>query len=307
MLKNWFVFLLIAGFLLTACTAPTTTAVEQSPLVITDGLGRSITLSAPAQRVVSLSPSNTEILFAVGAGAQVVGRDSFSNYPQEVNDLPDIGGSFSEYDLEAILALQPDLVLAAEINTPELVQSLQDLGLTVFYLANPSDLDGMFQMLRTVATLTGHQEQTEQLVASLQARVQAVRDRVAQAKNLPTVFYELDASDPLKPFTPGPGTFYTSLIAEAGGVNIAATLSSAWAQISLEELLVQDPDFILLGDAMWGTTAESVAQRTGWDQLTAVQQGRVLPFNDDLLSRPGPRQVEGIEALAKLFHPDLFE
>lgn len=274
---------------------------------IVDGLGREVILPETVISIVSLAPSNTELLFAVGAGDKVVGRDSFSDYPAEALELPDIGGSFSEYNLEAIVALQPDLVLAAEINTPELVQSLEDLGLTVFYLNNPTNLEGMYEMLRTVAALSGHTAQAEELIASLQERVQAVTDKLAQATQTPSVFYELDASDPLKPFTPGPGTFYTTLISLAGGRNIGAELKSAWAQISLEELLVQDPDFILLGDAMWGITPESVAERTGWEQLTAVQEGRVLPFDDNLLSRPGPRQVEGLEALANLLHPDLFK
>ena len=123
----------------------------------------------------------------------------------------------------------------------------------------------------------------------------------------PTVFYELDASQPNAPYSIGPGSFMDLLIAEAGGTNITADQSSPWVQLSLEDLVVKDPDIILLGDSNYGTTAESVAQRAGWEGLKAVKNGAVLPFNDDLVSRPGPRLVDGLEELAKLLHPDLFK
>ncbi len=157
MLRKTLILTLLLA-LLTACapqTAPTTDSVPQS-LTFTDGLGRTITLETTPQRIVSLAPSNTEILFAVGAGSQVIGRDEFSDYPPEAASIGSIGGSFGEYNAEAILALEPDLVLAAEINPPELVQQLEDLGLTVYYLGNPATLEEMYTNLETVAGLTGH-------------------------------------------------------------------------------------------------------------------------------------------------------
>lgn len=290
--------------LISACS---TAAASSQGITLTDGLGRSVTLSKPAQRIVSLAASNTEILFAVGAGSQVIARDSFSDYPSAALDLVDIGGGFGEYDLERITALKPDLVLAAQINTPAQVQALQDIGLTVFYLANPDDLEGMFSMLTTVGTLSGHQTEADELVKNLRARVDVVKKTLEPVSERPLVYYELDASDPARPYTPGRGTFYSAIIAAAGGVNLGEELDSQWAQIGLETLLVRDPDFILLGDALWGVTPESVAARPGWEQLTAVKAGRVLPVDDNLLSRPGPRQVDGLEALVRLLHADLFK
>jgi len=171
----------------------------------TDGLGRSITLSGPAQRVVSMAPSNTEILFYVGAGAQTIGRDEFSDYPAEAKKLPAIGGSYGGYNLEAIVALKPDLVLAAEINTQEQVQSLADLGLTVYYLANPLTLPEMYGNLETVARMTGHEAETAALIESLKARVLAVVENVKRTADddRPLVYYELDATDASAPFTFG--------------------------------------------------------------------------------------------------------
>ncbi len=306
------IWLLILAFLLAACAAPAASeppsASAIAPVVVTDGLNRSVTLPAgAAQRVVSLAPSNTEILFAVGAGSQLVGRDEFSNYPAEALAIPSVGGSMGNYNAEAIVSLKPDLVLAAEINPPELVENLAGLGLTVYFLPNPTDIEGVYANLLTVAQLTGHTAEAETLVASLRQRVQAVQEKIAPLSYAPVVFYELDATDPNAPYTTGPGTFMHLLIGMAGGINAASGAPSAWAQFSSEELLVQNPQVILLGDAAYGVTVEAVQSRPGWEALDAVQNGRVYPFNDDLVSRPGPRLVDGLEALARLLHPEVFE
>jgi iron complex transport system substrate-binding protein len=285
----------------TATLSPTA-----APIVLTDDLGRTVMLASPAQRIISLAPSNTEILFAVGAGAQVVGRDEASDYPEEVKPLPTVGG-WSGFSTESIVALHPDLVLAADTIPAELVASLEGLGLTVYRLANPLTLEDLYANLETVGTLTGHEEDALTLVDSLQVRVAAVDAKISTVTERPIVYYELDATNPTKPFTSGPGTFMDLLISRAGGSNVAADLTSQWAEISLEQIVVANPDFIILGDSAYGTTAESVKQRPGWNQLAAVQNDRIFPFDDNLVSRPGPRLVDGLEALAKLLHPDLFQ
>lgn len=277
----------------------------EGALTVVDGLDRTITMVTIPQRIVSLAPSNTEILYAIGAGAQVVGRDEFTDYPVEALDLPSVGGNMGSYSLEAITALEPDLVLAAEINTPEQVAALEELDITVYYLPNPTDLEGMFQNLITVGQLTGHEDEANALVDSLRARVQVVQTAVGPLDYVPTVFYELDGTDPSKPWTVGTGTFVDQLISMAGGFNAASSMSGEYGQFSLEELLVVDPQIILLGDAAYGVTAEQVAARPGWDALTAVQNSQVFPFDDDLASRPGPRMVDGLEALVELLHPGL--
>lgn len=290
-------------------TSQTALSTERTPeaIALTDGLGRRVTLEAPAQRIVSMAPSITESLFAIGAGEQVIGRDEFSNYPPEVSDLPSIGGFFSDFNYEATVELEPDLVLAAEINTPEQVQSLEDLGLTVFLVSNPTTLEEMYDSLNVLAQLTGHEAETASLIDILRTRVAAVEKKIAGVEERPGVFYELDSTDPSAPYTAGSGTFINTLIEMAGGENIAAGLEDQYPQISIEELLVQDPDIILLGDAAYGATPEAVAQRTGWNALSAVQNGQIHPFNDDLVSRPGPRLVDGLEELARLLHPEVFE
>lgn len=314
------VTLIFTCILLVACstqpsatveTALTPTSTPLPPpteelLSIEDGLGRLVTLQNPAQRIVSMAPSNTEILFAVGAGEQVIGVDEFSDYPEQAIDLAGIGGGFGDYNLEEIVNLEPDLVLAAEINTPEQVSALEDLGLTVYFLSNPNSLDEMYENLLIVADLSGHRVEAEELIEALRGRVIQVVTKIESAENIPTVFYELDATDPSAPWTAGSGTFIDTLITMAGGENIATDLEDQYPQISIEELLLRDPQVILLGDAAYGVTPESLAERTGWSNIEAVQNSEIYTFDDNLVSRPGPRLVDGLEELAELLHPELF-
>jgi len=298
-MKKTIIFaLLVTVLLLTACKPVT-------PQTYTDFLQREVTLTQPAQRIVSLAPSNTELLFAVGAGEQVVGREDFSDYPAEALDVPSVGGSMGDYNLEAIVALQPDLVLLTELHSPELVQSLEGLGLTVFYLGNPVVLEDLYTNIETVGKLTGHSGEAAALVTDLTNRVSKVDALVAGTTSRPVIFYELDATDPAKPWTAGPGTFVDQLVSRAGGVNLGTSLEGAWVQISQEELIIQDPNMIFLGDAAYGTTPEQVAARAGWENLQAVIQGQIFSFDDDLVSRPGPRLVDGLVEFARLLHPEI--
>lgn len=300
------VLALLASCAPAAAPQPTAAPTPAAALTLVDGLGRNVTLAQPAQKIVSLAPSNTEILFALGAGDQVIGRDAFSDYPEQALALPDAGGSMGDFNLEEVTRLQPDLVLLAETNAPELVKSLEDLGLTVYYLSNPTDFDGLYGNIEIVGALTGHSAEAETLNAALRARVQEVLFKIAPLSARPVVFYELDGSDPARPWTAGPGNFVDLLIGMAGGFNAAAEMEQAWAQISLEELLVQNPSIILLGDAAYGITPEMVKARAGWEGLAAVQQDQIYTFDDDLVSRPGPRMVDGLETLARLIHPGVF-
>ena len=152
----------------------------------------------------------------------------------------------------------------------------------------------------------GHEMEAATLIESLKARVAAVDKKIAPISSRPNVFYEMDGTDPAKPWTAGKGTFITQLIDRAGGYNIAADIDG-YPQLSLEQVVAADPAFIILGDVRYGVTPESIAQRPGWENLSAVKNGNVFPFNDDLFSRPGPRLVDALEELAKLLRPELFQ
>lgn len=291
-----------------ATAAPTaTTEPTPTPIVLTDPLGREVTLSSPAARIVSLAPSNTEILFAVGGGDLLVGRDEFSDYPAEALAVPSIGSQYPNVNAEAVVALEPDLVLAAGITNPDDVKALADLGLTVYSTSVAQDLDDIYGDILAVGQLIGRAGKAEALVADLKARVEAVTAKSSQAAGRPVVFYEIDATEPSKPWTAGPGTFIDMLITLAGGQNVGGVGTDQYFQISLEQLVAADPDLIVLGSALYGgQTPEIVAQRVGWENLKAVKGNAVYTFDDNLVSRPGPRVVDGLETLARLIHPELF-
>ena len=292
-----------------APTLPPAPTAEPTPEVITltDSLGREVTLAAPAERIVTLAPSNTEIVFALGADEALVGRDDFSDYPPEAANVASVGSLYPNVNAETIVALKPDLVLAAGVTNPDDVTKLADLGLTVYATSYAVTLDDIYHDILAVGKLTGTDSEAEGLVADLKARVESVSIQSASAANQPVVFYEVDATEPEKPWTAGTGTFMDALITLAGGQN-AGAVSDDYFQISLEQLITADPDLIVLGSSTYcGQTPETVAQRPGWQTLTAVKNNAVYPFDDNLVSRPGPRIVDGLEALAKLIHPELFK
>ena len=161
------VFLAGIILILVAACSPKPGLDASAGVTLTDGLGREVKLEHTAQRIVSLAPSNTEILFAIGAGSRVVGRDDFSNYPEEALELPAVGWLTGSPNLEQISALDPDLVLVSELTAAEQVDSLANIGLTVFYLENPNDLEGLYSNLETVALLTGRQEASYDMTVSL--------------------------------------------------------------------------------------------------------------------------------------------
>jgi iron complex transport system substrate-binding protein len=249
----------------------------------------------------------TELLFGVGAGDRLIGRDSNSTYPAEALDAVDLGGMWDGIPVEDILAMEPDLILAGEIYSAEAIAELRDLGLVVYWQANPDNFEGLYQNIRDIAVLTGTEDVAEELVESLQERVIVVDEKLATVDETPLVFYELDASEPANPWTPGAGTFISYVIQKAKGKNLGDSLDGEWVQISSEELIAQNPDVILLSDALYGVTPESVAERAGWGEIKAVVDGQVYPFDPFVLSVPGPRLVDGFELLAEILHPEIAE
>ena len=277
---------------------------EDESLLFVDGLGREIFLNGPAVSIVSLAPSNTEILYAIGAGDLLVGRDDFSDYPEDALAVTSIGG-YSEYNFEQLVSLQPDLVLAAEINAIEDIKAIENLGINVYYISNPLDFEGLYENLRVVGLLTGYSEEAEALIEELSAKVEQIDAVTAEISETPLVFYEIDATDPAKPWTVGAGTYHDMLISRAKGINLGSQLEGMYPQVSQEELIVQNPEIILLSDSLWGVTAESVSERPGWADINAVVNEKVIPFDGNLLDRPGPRLIEGYAELVRLLHPEV--
>jgi iron complex transport system substrate-binding protein len=285
--------------------------VVDGPLAVVDGAGRAITLPKEPNRIVSLAPSNTEILYALGLGESVVGVTPFCDFPVEAKTKKHAVGMDQRVNKEELVSLAPDLVLAAGITNPEDVKVLEGLGIPVFTvgkpLGTPSSIEDVLADIEAVGAITGRTVEAKDIADQLRLRVQNVFTKIAVLSYAPSVFYELDATEPTKPFTAGPGSFVDSLIMLAGGHNVASDAKLQWAQLSSEEIIRKNPEIIILGDAKYGVSVDDVLTRPGWSGIRAVQNNKVFPIDDDLISRPGPRVVDGLEEMAEILHPALFE
>lgn len=287
--------------------SPSAVASEPSdfPVTLADDAGRSVTLEAAPQRIVSLAPSNTEIVCALDACDSIVGVTDVDDYPPQIAEVERVVTS-TQVDLEAVVAMEPDLVLAAgnELTPTAVIEQLSGLGLPVLALY-PESLEGIYADIELVGRAIDRGDEASALIGAMEARVDAVRTTVADLER-PRTFYEVGVFEGTI-YTAGDGSFLASLIDTAGGEPITGDALST--SIAIEDLVAADPELILLGDASYDRTitVESVAARPGWETLTAVVEGRVLPVAEDVvITRPGPRIVDGLEALARAIHPDAF-
>jgi iron complex transport system substrate-binding protein len=284
----------------TSTPAAAATAGVQYPLTLNDGMGRSVTLEAAPQRIASLSPAATEILFAVGAGDQVAAVDKFSDYPPEAKTRQELDAF--QPSVEAIAGAQPDLVFLV-YDPGNLVDGLTNAGLTVFFLETPTSVEGVLGQIRLLGEATGHPQEAEELVGTMQERISAVQERLTEVEQGPRLFHEVD--DQL--YTVAPNSFVGSLYTILKAQNIAAGTDQAFPQLSQEAIIEADPEVIILGDAAGGESAETVKARPGWGSISAVENDRIYVIDPDIVSRPGPRLVDALEALAQMLYPERFE
>jgi iron complex transport system substrate-binding protein len=275
-------------------------------LVVTDGAGRSIEITEQVVRVVSLAPSTTEIVYALGAGDRMVAVDMYSDYPPVVADLTKITNPDMSVNYEQISALEPDVVFAAAITAPDVITQLETLGIKVVVVGSfNSTFASVLDDIKLVGAVLGLDDQAIELTSTMQVDWDTLVSKVANLEERPRVFWELDATDPAKPYTIGAGTFVNELLTEAGGVNIFGESENPYPQVSLEQIVAEAPDVILLANSIWGVTPQMVYDRAGWEEIPAVKNQAVYPINDNLVSRPGPRIVEGLAEVVRVLHPNL--
>jgi iron complex transport system substrate-binding protein len=261
------------------------------PLTVRDDLGRAVTVRTRPQRILCLLPSFTETVFALGAGAQVVGVDDYSDYPEATQHLPKLGGLY-DTRLERALALTPDLVLVSEANAA--VASLA-LGGAAVWAGGPRGFEDVFRVIEVTGSLLGRAREAAELAARMRREIADVE---ASVRGLPpvSVYYELDPT----PYSVGPSSFIGVLLTKAGGLNIVPPTLGDFPKLSPELVLSSNPAVII------GATRADIARRPGWSELVAVKTGRVYEWSSSeahLLSRPGPRLAEGLRALARRLHP----
>jgi iron complex transport system substrate-binding protein len=317
----------LLALLLAACSAPATTPESTAsgtptpaasassppaafPVTVTDDAGNELTLDAAPARIVSLAPSNTEIVCALDACDRLVGVTDFDDYPPEVADIDDVVIN-AQVDVERVVAAEPDLVIAAgnEITPSAVISQLQELDLPVLVLY-PETLDEVYGDITLIGTLLDSNDEAATLVNGMQDRVDAVVEAVADADR-PRTLYEVFYAEG-STYTAGDGSFLASLIDLAGGDPVTG---DAQGLIGSEDLVAADPQLILLGTASYDPSLAdpeaalaAVSSRPGWAGLAAVADGRVVPYTDDIVTtRPGPRVIDGLEALARAIHPDRFD
>lgn len=305
-LLSLFLILFLAAFLLQGCgNAAKPVSGSGFPMQITDDLGRVVTIKEAPQRIVSLAPAMTEILFALELGDKVVGVTNYCDYPDEAKTKPKIGG-FSTPSAELVVTAQPDLVLATKINE-NFIPQLESAGLTVVVIES-LDMEQVLEDIKLVGKFTGAAEASNKLTADMQKRIDSITAKVSSLpdEQKPAVYFEI-WPDPLT--TGGAKSFANSLITMAGGKNIAGDVEQDWVNLSPEMVLARDPEVAILchhGSSL--QTVEEFKSRKGWEQVSAIRNDRIgLVADENTVVRPGPRMVEGFEFMAKLFHPDLIK
>lgn len=276
------------------------------PLTLTDDLGRTVVLEEIPQRIVSLAPSNTEILYALGLGDKLVGDTQYCDYPADALNKEKVGG-YSDIDIEKVISLQPDLILAEDIHKQEIIPALERLGFTCFALV-PHNLDEIMDSILTIGKLTGTTDKAQEIVSDMQQRIQYITDRTSglSATEKPGVLYVI-WHEPV--MSVGSDTPINEMITQAGGISIVDPRLTGFPTLSLEEIIDADPDIIVVNVESYegGDVAlKAVLAEPRFKPVAALVNGRVYGINASLTNRPVPRIIDGFEWLAAIIHPELF-
>ncbi|MGB9597491.1 MAG: ABC transporter substrate-binding protein [Candidatus Poribacteria bacterium] len=276
---------------------------KKETIPYTDFVGRQVNIPKTVQRIVSMAPNVTEMLFAIGLDNEIVGVTEFCNYPESAKDKAKIGGYYNP-NIEVILSLKPDLIVATPDGySKERIEKLNKSGIPIF-IVNPQKIDDVLDSMLVLGKITGKEEYSKQVVDSLKNRVKVIRDKVSKIpiSKRPKVFYEI-GQDPL--VTVGPGNFVNDLIKTAGGINIAEDAPNSWPIYSVEAIITKNPDIILTAPPTMTSSDKNEFER--WNKyrtISAVINNRIYAVDPDILLRSGPRIFDGLEKLYSLFHQE---
>lgn len=282
------------------------------PISVIDSVGRNVTITNyPPERIVSLAPSCTEILYALGLGDKIVGVDEYSDHPPEVLDRVEEGtlttvGSFAEINLELVVGLEPDLILATGGVQRVVAESLEGQGQTIVVLY-PERFDGVLADISLVGKITGKTDEAEAIVTDMQTRAQEIADKVKDLPK-PSVYIEIFFNGGYWSF--GSDAYATELISMAGGTNVFSAVSGGHISTSAEEILQADPEIIIISKGSMaegcGLTPEVIIARPGWNEISAVKNDQIFEITESIMVRGVPRLIEGLEELAEVIHPEVF-
>lgn len=297
------VLVLAAALLFSSAAVYSADDKTKYPYTFKDVLGRTAVLKKAPKRIISIAPATTEILYALGLGSKIVAVSSYCDYPADTAKKEKVG-AFNDPNIEKIISLQPDIVFgAAGVSVPALKQ-LDDLGIPS-YVSDARTISGTMDTILDIARVTDTLAEGKELVASMKKRVEKITSKTSKlpASKKPKVFYE-QWNNPL--MTAGPRTFIDDMIVMAGGINIAGDSKVEWPAYSLEVLVQKNPDIILHASAYYPVS--EIKSRKGWNVIKAVKTGNIVHLPDEnVVSRPSYRIVEGLEDIAKAIHPELFK
>lgn len=276
----------------------------QYPLTVTDATGESFTFEKAPTKIVSVSPAETESLFALGLDNEIIGVSDYDDYPEAAKTKTKMGG-VTKPNEESIIAADADIVFTGISMSEDAVKKLRELGITIFK-TDPKSIDDVINNIETFGKITDHQEQAQKLVTQMKKDVTDVTEAVKAVKpeEKKKVYIEFSPG-----WTVGKGEFMDELINVAGATNIAADKES-WYQINEENVIASNPDVILYANDVVEdnkTLDQIIKARSGWDQIRAVKNNAVIGLDANLLSRPGPRVTQGLKDVAKAIYPDLFK
>jgi iron complex transport system substrate-binding protein len=287
--------MIITGF---SCRKPQNTIPDQNTMTVTDSYQRKVVITKNPQRIISLSPSITEILFRLGRGDRLAGRTDYCDFPPDTKNIPSVGSIMSP-NVEAIAALKPDLIFGSDHFQKETLTLLENLHLPVYVGVLKNDYNELYRIIRVIGEITDTGSEAEEIIRQMIAGMESVRLKTAGLKQ-PLVYYMISYGDE-GDFTAGKNTYIAHLIRTAGAVNAGDEIEG-WL-FSRERLLALDPDIILCGRLF--DTRDRMITSPVYSRLKAVKTGRVYEIDQNLLDRIGYRNLEALESMVSLFHPEL--
>lgn len=307
---NWLAVLLFS-FLLVGCSAEETTTVEKQEEVVdevkeytvTDDAGNEVAFEEVPETIVSLQPSNTEILFALGVGDKIVGATEYDTYPAEALEIERVSDSVA-FNAERITELNPDVVIAYTIGQEEALQLLEEAGLKVFVIESATSFEDVYGDIKQLATVMGVEEKGQEIITSIQTTIQEVQEKVETAAVLKKVYYEISPSPDI--YTTGSKTFQQEILTATSVDNVFSD-QEGWISVSEEDVIAKNPEIILTTSNYIEDATGEIKSRAGWDKIPAVQNDSVFLVDGDVISRPGPRIGEAVELVAKTVYPELFK
>lgn len=278
------------------------------PITIKDATGEKVTIEEKPKKIVTLIPSNTEVVFALGLGDKVVGVSDNDNYPEETKDIEKVGGM--EMNTELIVSMKPDLVLAhasSAHNSNEGLQQLKDAGIDVLVVNDAQSFKAVYESIDMIGQATGEHEKSKQIIADMKTKLKAISEKAKSIKEEDRKNVLVEVSPSPEIYTPGKNTFMNEMLTMIAADNAAADLDG-WAKINEESMIAANPDVIITTYGNYTKDPVSdVTGRKGWQDVTAVKNVQVFDVNSDLVTRSGPRLIEGVEELAKSIYPNVFE